>query len=202
MALVLAASSIHLGFGLFSPYLPLYAQLLGAISVQIGFLTSAFMATRCVMATPFGYLSDRIGRKRMIVAGLFAYSVISASYGLATHWTHLTLIRAFQGIASASVWPVILAFIADLIPPEDRAFAMGLYNSVGMGAWVIGPAVGGAIQQYSRRYLGVSLTESYHIPFYVCGALGLASALLVLLLVEEDGKRSPQSKPLTSPLHF
>jgi MFS family permease len=122
----------------------------------------------------------------MILIGLFSYVIICFVFGFVTDWVQLVVLRAVQGVASGSVWPVAIALIADLIPPEKRGSALGIYQAVGMGAYVSGPAVGGAILHYSRVYLGAGIIQSYQIPFYICGALSLVSVLLVSVFVKEN----------------
>ena len=103
-----------MGFGIFGPFLPLYAELLGAsMGLQIGLLTAGFMLTRTLTSTPFGILSDRIGRKNTIVVGLFAYGIITLTFVIATHWTHLVILRTFQGITAGMIWPASRALIVD-----------------------------------------------------------------------------------------
>ncbi|MDH7556430.1 MAG: MFS transporter, partial [Candidatus Methanosuratincola sp.] len=201
LALSIAAAVVMLGFGLIMPFLPVYAQLLGAASgVDIGILSSAFLITRTLLATPAGSFSDKLGRKRMIILGLGMYAVLSILFAFASIWIELIILRALQGVASAMVWPASTALVADMSLPEKRGAAMGLFNSVSMSGWMIGPALGGAIQWYSRSALGMGLLDSFRTPFYVSALLSLASMVLVILLVKAAKSSEPKGKRLSLPM--
>lgn len=174
-----------LGFGIIMPFLPLYAQELGATTgIEIGFLSSAFLVTRTFLATPMGSLSDRVGRKEMILAGLAIYSLLSVLFGMASDYFQLLLFRGLQGVASAMVWTPATALVADLTPPGRRGSAMGLYNSISMVGWVIGPAFGSGILWMVRTIWGVPVAESYRTPFFIASLLSLASLLMVYYFVK------------------
>lgn len=201
LALSIAAAVVMLGFGLIMPFLPVYAQLLGASSgVDIGILSSAFLITRTLLATPAGSFSDRLGRKRIIIVGLGMYAVLSILFAFASTWIELIMYRALQGVASAMVWPASTALVADMSLPEKRGTAMGLFNSVSMSGWMIGPALGGAIQWYSRNALGMGLLDSFRTPFYVSALLSLASMILVILLVKAAKSSETGGKRLGLPM--
>ena len=115
LALSLAIANMTFGFGIFFPYLPLFAESLGAsLGLQIGLLTTGFMAARTLTALPFGSISDSIGRKNSIVVGLFAYGVITLLFYLSQDWTHILLLRSLQGITAGLIWPSSRALIYDL----------------------------------------------------------------------------------------
>lgn len=202
LALSVSAAVVMLGFGIIMPFLPVYAQLLGTTSgLDIGILSSAFLLTRTILATPAGSFSDRVGRKRIIIAGLALYAVISLLFAVASSWVELAFYRALQGVASAMVWPASTALIADTTAPERRGWAMGIFNSVSMSGWMIGPALGGAIQWYSRNVLGMDLLGSFRSPFYASALLSLASLALVLFLVKApQGLRRKSSGVFNVPI--
>jgi DHA1 family multidrug resistance protein-like MFS transporter len=196
LALSFAACIVVLGFGIIMPFLPLYAQVLGASSgLEIGFLASAFLITRTFLATPMGSLSDRVGRKTMILSGLVVYSILSVLFGLASDYYQLLLFRGLQGVASAMVWTPATALVADLSPPGKRGSAMGLYNSISMAGWMIGPAFGSGMLWAVRTFWGISVAESYRIPFFFTCLLSLASCLLVYFLVKVPPKAAPAKNP-------
>ncbi|MCU0853274.1 MAG: MFS transporter, partial [Thermoplasmata archaeon] len=112
---------ISLGFGLIMPLFPLYLIYLGegstSVGLQVGILFSSFMLTRALLAAPFGNLSDRVGRKRIILIGSFLYALLAVLFTLPESWFGLMFVRAFQGVASAMVWPVSEALVIDSTPP-------------------------------------------------------------------------------------
>jgi MFS family permease len=195
LALSFSACIVVLGFGIIMPFLTLYAQELGATTgLEIGFLSSAFLITRTFLATPMGSLSDRVGRKSMILAGLMIYSVLCVLFGLASDYYQLLLFRGLQGVASAMVWTPATALVADLSPPGKRGSAIGLYNSISMAGWMIGPAFGSGILWTVRSLWGVPVAESYRIPFFLASVLSLVSCALVYLLVKVPPKPIPEKR--------
>jgi MFS family permease len=196
LALSFSAAIVVLGFGIIMPFLPLYAQELGATTgLEIGFLSSAFLITRTFLATPMGSFSDRVGRKGMILAGLLIYSLLSVLFGLASSYFQLLLFRSLQGVASAMVWTPATALVADLTPPGRRGYAMGLYNSISMVGWMIGPAFGSGILWFVRNLWGISIVESYRIPFFMASLLSLVSFILVYLFVKVPADAKPTKRP-------
>lgn len=174
---------ISLGFGLIMPLFPLYLTYLAGgrtdVGIQVGILFSSFMLTRALLATPFGNLSDRVGRKRIILVGSFLYAVLAILFTIPDSWFGLIFVRAFQGVASAMVWPVSEALVIDSTPPPLRGSSMGkivMASNLGM---VIGPFVGAALFGLAYRTLHFSLGASYKFPFYFTALLALSGALLV-----------------------
>jgi DHA1 family multidrug resistance protein-like MFS transporter len=173
---------ISLGFGLIMPLFPLYLQYLSKnasdVGLQIGILFSMFVLTRAILATPFGNLSDRIGRKKLILVGSFLYAILAILFTVPNTWVGLLFVRALQGVASAMVWPVSEALIIDSTPPHMRGRAMGkvvMMSNLGM---VIGPFVGGGLFGL-MGLLGFSQGASYRFPFYFTAIAALTAFALV-----------------------
>lgn len=170
---------ISLGFGLIFPLFPVYVSTMGAGALEIGIIFSAFVLTRAIFSTTFGNLSDRIGRKRLILIGSSLYVVFAVLFTVPDSWTGLVLVRAFQGVASAMVWPVSEALVIDSTPPEERGAAMGkIVMSSNLG-FVIGPFIGGGLVALARYTLGFSEMDSYRFPFYFTAILALFATILV-----------------------
>lgn len=174
---------ISLGFGLIMPLFPLYLTYLaeGAtdVGIQVGILFSSFMLMRAVLATPFGNLSDRVGRKKIILIGSFLYAVLAILFTFPESWSGLLFVRAFQGVASAMVWPVSEALVIDSSPPTMRGASLGKIVMAANLGMVIGPFVGAALFGLAYRTLGLSLGDSYRFPFYFTAALALCGGVLV-----------------------
>lgn len=176
-----------LGFGLIIPLLPIYAREMGASGVYLGLLTSLFGMTRSMTSIPGGILADKIGRKKMMVGGLAVYTVVMFLFGVSTHLYHLLILRACQGAASGVVWPVAATMVADIVDPKDRGKAMGFFSMMWDAGIAVGPVLGGL----------AAAAFSMAAPFFVCSALSLASALLILKRVKETHKKS-EEKPIVS----
>ena len=186
IALAIAGTNVMIGFGLFISFLPYYATLLGAsIGIQIGIITSSFMIARGFLVIPFGKLSDKIGRKKLIVIGLIIYAISTILFPIASDWTHVAVFRSLQGVGAAMFWPSSAALIADLIKPGSRGTALSIFNTGVMLGLIIGPAFGGIIQYYGYNILGLSEIESYKLPFYVGTLFAFISALIVIFFVKE-----------------
>ncbi len=185
--IVLSLSSLveNIAYGLPLSYFPNYAVSLGAPYAYIGFFTAAFMATSALLSSRFGSLSDRIGRKKLIQAGLLADVFLGTLTGLIGNWIILLLIRALNGVATAAVRPPAEASLIDQVPSERKGEAMGFYLTMSMIGWFIGPLFGGVIQFFSERGLGLRLEDSYRIPFFVDSILALIALALVAWKVEE-----------------
>jgi MFS family permease len=176
---------ISLGFGLIAPFLPFYAEFLGADAIAIGVLLSSFMITRALLATPFGNLSDIIGRKRIVGVGSVMYALLAFFFTLPGDWVGLIFVRAFQGVASAMVWPVGEALLVDSVPERERGQAMGVYIFASNLGWVLGPLIGGALLFMGQNVLGLDTLSSYRFPFYVLAILSLFAAGLFFATVED-----------------
>lgn len=170
-----------LGFGLVMPLLPIYARDFGATGTQLGFLTASFAIARLVTTLPGGWLADRAGRKKPIILGLLAYSVVMALYGFSQDTNQLILLRGFQGMASGVVWPVISTMVVDMVPPKDRGKAMGLYEMMHFLGMVIGPGLGGVLAE----------VFTIAVPFFVCGVLAFFGSILVAFTVQETVTTNP-----------
>ena len=134
------------GVGIVVPLLPVYAHDLGAGGLYIGLIFGAFSLSRTFFLPYFGRLSDKKGRKPLIVAGLFSYAVISVAFILSEGVESLIVIRFVQGITSAMIMPVVQAYVGDITPKGKEGWVMGLFNMslfIGLSA---GPLIGGVIK--------------------------------------------------------
>ena len=191
IAVSIAIFSVIIGYGLFIPFLPYYANILGAtLGLQVGLMTSSFMLTNAIGAAPLGRFSDRFGRKLIISIGLFTYAISTLIFPFVSTWIHLVILRAIQGIGGAMIWPASRALIADITPPGSRGRALGFFNACFMLGLVIGPAIGGAIQFYGYEILNLSELESYKLPFYFGGVFSAIASVIAIKFIDEPGKPS------------
>ncbi len=133
------------GVGIVVPLLPVYAHALGAGGLGIGLIFGAFSISRVFFLPYFGSLSDRKGRKPLIVPGLFAYTLVSIAFLFSDDVTILIAVRFVQGIASAMLLPVIQAYVGDITPVGKEGITMGLFNMSVFIGLSLGPVLGGAI---------------------------------------------------------
>jgi multidrug resistance protein len=165
-----------LGFGIIIPLLPFYAESFGASAVTVGLLATSFSLMQFIFAPVWGRLSDRVGRRPIILLGLFGSCLSYLGFGIATTLTSLFIARIFAGIAGANI-PTAQAVVADLTTPENRAKGMGLVGAAfGLG-FIFGPAIGGFLSQYG-----------YSVPAYFASGLSLANFVAAWFLLPETLK--------------
>lgn len=189
--LFLAVFSITLGVGLVVPLLPVYAHELGATGLYIAFMFGAFSISRTAFLPYFGKISDRKGRKPFITSGLLAYFLVSIAYIFSKSLNLFIMIRFFQGIASAMILPVALAYIGDITPKGREGFIMGLFNVSIYGGLSVGPVVGGM----AKDSFGIQ------ISFLSMGLISLAGFLLCLILLPPTKEENPHLK-VKNPLNY
>jgi DHA1 family multidrug resistance protein-like MFS transporter len=164
-----------LGFSLVAPIFPLYVLDLGASYTLLGLIISIYGAVQLITQVPAGRLSDRIGRKPLILAGLLSFGVMPPLYIYATSADQLIPIRIVGGIGASMVWPAAMALAIDMGGVGHRGRAMGWYNAAFYSALAVGPAVGGALYDL----FGLAA------PFHFWTLLALISFLIVLAKVKE-----------------
>lgn len=130
-----------IGFGIVLPLLPYYALRFGASDWMVGPLVASFSVAQLLAAPFWGKISDRYGRRPLILVGL-AFSAISyVLFGLATTVTVLFISRIVQG-ASGGTIAVAQAYVADTTAPERRAQVLGWLSAASGAAFMVGPAIG------------------------------------------------------------
>jgi DHA1 family tetracycline resistance protein-like MFS transporter len=162
-----------LGFGIIIPLLPFYAETFGANALTIGMLSTSFSLMQFVFAPVWGRLSDRVGRRPIILFGLLGSCVSYLVFGLAHSLPLLFASRIFAGIAGANI-PTAQAVIADSTTLENRAKGMGLVGAAfGLG-FIFGPAIGGFLSHWG-----------YSTPAFFASALSLVNLVAALFLLPE-----------------
>jgi MFS family permease len=165
------------GVGIVVPLLPVYAHQAGASGFVIGLIFGSFSISRTLFLPYFGRLSDRKGRKTLIVPGLLAYALISILFLASSSVASLIIIRFFQGIASAALMPVIQAYVGDITPPGREGVTLGSFNLSMFLGLSFGPLIGGAIRD----------SWGLEAAFAAMGLLALVGCLLAHLLLPPAG---------------
>jgi multidrug resistance protein len=154
LAIVFATVFIDLlGFGIVIPLLPVYSQAFGASELELGLLFSSFSAMQFLFAPLWGRLSDRIGRRPVLIGGLLGTAGSYLLFAQAESMRLLFLSRAMAGFFGANI-STAQAVIADVTPPEHRAKGMGLIGAAfGLG-FTLGPLFGGELTRVSSSAPG------------------------------------------------
>jgi multidrug resistance protein len=162
-----------LGFGIVIPLLPVYSEMYRAGPETIGLLMGSFSAMQFVFAPFWGRLSDRIGRKPVLVGGLIGSSLAYVLFALSGSLGMLFAARLLAGFFGANV-STAQAFIADVTTPENRAKGMGLIGAAfGLG-FCLGPLFGGELTHISAA-----------APGWFAAGLSLAAAIFGLVTLRE-----------------
>jgi MFS family permease len=180
----------NLAYALPMSYFPNYVQLLGASVVYIGLFTAAFTAASATFSQKLGSLSDRIGRKKLIVVGLLIDVFLGTLTGIVWDWRLLLIIRMLNGIATAAVAAPSEASLVDQVPLNRRGEALGFYLTMSMIGFNLGPVLGGTVQYLCENTFGLGLEWSYRVPFFIDSLLACIALVLVWLGVKET--REPQ----------
>jgi len=135
------------GFGIVLPLLPYYAESYGASALAVGLLSTSYSLMQFIFTPMWGRLSDRYGRRPLIMLSLAGSCLGFLIFGLAQNLVFLFIGRMVAGVAGAII-PTTSAYIADVTTPENRAKGMGLIGAAfGLG-FIMGPAIGGLLAPY------------------------------------------------------
>lgn len=136
------------GFGIVIPVLPLYAERFGASPLVVGLLLAVYSLMSFLFAPALGRLSDRIGRRPVLLVSILGSSLGFLIMGLAGSLPLLFLGRIIDGITGGNI-STAQAYIADITPPHERSKGMGLIGAAfGLG-FIFGPAIGGVMSHFS-----------------------------------------------------
>lgn len=182
---------VTLGFGVVIPIIPFYMESLGAGGTELGLLVASYAVMRLICAPIWGSVSDRVGRKPIMMIGILGYGITMVLFGLATQLWMLFAARILSGILSSATSPTTMAYIGDSTSEEDRGGGMGILGAaVGLGT-IFGPALGGLLA-------GNSLS----IPFFIAGGMSVLALILTWILLPESlpaESRQPAEKKIPIP---
>lgn len=190
-----------LGIGLVIPVLPTIMNELHISGSVVGYMVAAFAITQLIVSPIAGKLVDNIGRKVMIVAGLFIFGLSELLFGIGSTIEILFISRMLGGVSAAFIMPAVTAYIADITTLSQRSKALGYMSAAISTGFIIGPGIGGFLAEFGTR-----------IPFYAAGILGFVAAILSLILLKEptrsldDQEAAPSIlgsvRRVISPLYF
>ena len=163
------------GQGVVSPVLPLFAKEFGVSTATIGLTLSAFALARLILNVPLGVLSDRVGRKPLLIAGPLVTAVGMVGSGLAGGIEDLLAWRFVAGAGSAMYMTGAIVYLTDISTAETRARFIGTNQAALLVGVSIGPAVGGLLAD----------AFGLRVPFYVVGVGALVAGVYAYLRIPE-----------------
>jgi MFS family permease len=170
------------------PVVPLFARSLGADSLQVGMINSSFMLTAGVLSLPLGILSDRLGRKLLIICGLFIISLSSFLLCFSTSAVQMMAVYLFFGIGLAAFAPTMMSFVSDFSPATHLGRSYGWYTLAVYSGMSIGPAAGGAVAEWVG-FQPVFFVSGM-IPIAICGMVFFFLPRARHVLINRPPKRS------------
>ena len=173
--LTVALIVVMLGYSMVIPLFPFYIEKMGASGSQLGLLISTSALLELLFGPIWGSVSDRVGRKPILLLGLLGYSLSSLLFGLSTELWMLFASRALSGVLSSATTATALAYISDSTSERDRGGGMGMLGAaMGLGL-ILGPAAGG--------WLG---SDSLALPFFIAAGSSLLALVLAALWLPES----------------
>lgn len=191
LPLFVCVAIVMVGVGITLSVLPFYAERMmlaegtsrGRVGIHVTALTAIYAVMQLCFAPLWGRLSDRVGRRPLLIVGICGFAFSQTLFGLATTMPTLYGARALGGILSAALFPAASAYVADATTEADRARGMAWFNTaVGLGT-MIGPALGGLL---ARRDLHLDLRSGYlhfdafSVPFFVAALVSLVGLVVAL----------------------
>ncbi len=189
--ILLSLFVVMLGYGILLPTLPYYTERLALkdnldtdlINFHIGVLTSIYPLFQLIFVVVWGKLSDRYGRKPVIITGLIGFVIMQLLTGLATSLTMLYIARIFGGIFTSSVIPVSNAYLSDITSEKRRTKIMA-WSGVAISSGVIfGPVIGGFLSQSDLHFeyaIGQLHLGRFSTPFLFAALLGFIVLVIVV----------------------
>lgn len=166
---------VMVGFGIIIPVLPFLAEKVGGSPTELGILMAVYSLMQLFFAPMWGRISDRIGRKPVMLIGIAGLALSFFIMAMADSLWVLFVARIVGGILSSANMPTTMAYVADITTPEERGKGMGIIGAATGLGFVFGPAIGGIFSKVSLN-----------MPFYIAGIFSIITFFLVVLLVKES----------------
>ncbi|TVR99684.1 MAG: MFS transporter [Rhodospirillales bacterium] len=175
------------GFGIIIPLLPFYGEYLQATPAEVGLLMASYSLAQLVAAPLWGRLSDRVGRKPVLVVSLAGIALAYVWLAFADGLWELFAARLTAGAMAGNIG-VAFAYVADVTRPEDRARGMGLIGAAfGLG-FILGPAIGGILAGADP------MAPDYRTPALTAAALSLTALCLTIAVLKESLTASDRAR--------
>ncbi|HEX3463095.1 MAG TPA: MFS transporter [Candidatus Elarobacter sp.] len=173
-----------LGFSIMIPLLPFFVKKLGAPDIAVGLVFATFSLCQLVAGPLWGNLSDRIGRKMVLIVSQIGSTISWALLAFAPSIAVVALARAIEGFSGGNIG-VTQAYVGDLVEPKRRGVAFGYLGAAFSAGFVFGPALGGWLAE----------NYGFAVPFLVAAALQVVTLVLtVFMLPESRGAKTAEER--------
>jgi len=170
---------VMMSFGIVIPIMPFYIESFGGNGLGLGMLMAIFSVMQFIFAPIWGALSDRFGRKPILLIGALGNAISLLMFGFSTQLWMMYVARGLGGILSSATLPTAMAYIGDTTDHNNRGAGMGLVGAaMGMGM-VLGPGLGGTLAK-----------TSLSTPFFFAAGLSMVALLLIFIFVPESLEKS------------
>jgi len=176
---------IMLGFGMVIPILPFYIKSMGASGTALGALMATYAVMQFIFAPVWGSLSDRYGRRPILMVGILGNALAQLIFGLSTHLWMLFAARTLAGILSSATLPTAMAFIGDSTSERDRGGGMGMMGAAMGVGMLLGPGIAGFL---ATRWLALPFLPLRSPSWRCCWSLSSCPSPCLNL----SGKRAAQ----------
>lgn len=171
-----------LGFSLILPFLPLYAQDLGASPLVIGLIFTSFSFFQFFSAPIMGRLSDHYGRRPLLIISQLSTFVGFVVLGFANTLVLIFLSRAIDGLFGSN-FTIAQAYLSDISSKKDRSKVFGIIGAAFGVGFLIGPGIGGYLAEFS-----------YSLPSFAAAGVSALTIFLTVMFLPETVKRKKEGK--------
>lgn len=166
---------VMMGFGMIIPILPFYIIEFGAGGSAMGLLMASFAIMQLIFSPIWGGVSDRIGRKPVLMIGVLGFALTQLMFGFSSAFWMLLASRVLAGILSSATLPTAMAYIGDSTTERDRGGGMGIIGAAMGVGMVLGPGIAGWMATYSLA-----------APFFFAAGLSVFALVFIFLLLPES----------------
>ncbi|MDI6897882.1 MFS transporter [Methanocella conradii] len=190
MVLFISMFIFTLGFGIIVPVLAYFTRDMGATSLDVGILMALFSAMEFLFAPLWGRISDLIGRRPVILMGLFGFGVSFTITGFSTQLWMVYVSQTLAGVCASGIFPSVTAYIADITDHEGRIRLMGMLGAASGLGIIIGPSIS-----------SVCAIWGLNVPFFAAAAIAMATFVFGAMFLPESKKSGwPTARAKKTPL--
>ncbi|GCE47649.1 putative MFS family arabinose efflux permease [Thermosporothrix hazakensis] len=158
LAISLAVCVTYIGLSMVTPIRVLYAEQQGASLTIISMMANAFLISNFAFQFPAGWLSDKLGHKRLMIIGLILQAILTIIYLVITDPILFIVLRFLEGMVGAAVAPAGRALVIEAVPEHQRGEAFGIFGAALNVGFLLGPGLGGLLG-YTNTFIGSVVTR-------------------------------------------